>query len=305
MEKRIKAALALSILSPVFGELISGSSPPLEFFNPLAFIFLWGLYGGGVLIMRELWVRWGAGYMRLMIIGMTYGIIEEGLAIKSFFDPNWMDLGILGTYGRIAGTNLVWAVWLSIFHAIYSITIPILLIGILYPEFRGKRLLTDKGRKKVLAVFLLTCALIFGLLNPYAPPPVQYILTLLVVAAFLKLSSEKEVWNPSIRLPLERHPFLWGTAFAFYMMFMFTILPKSGMPFWVPCILGVLMTLVFYGSLDRLSEKRILALIMGLMTFLMLIGIVLELNGVIGAAAAGLLMYVLLFRIYRKLPDTP
>jgi len=88
----------LSILSPVFGELVSGSSPPLEFFNPLVFVFLWGLYGCGVLLMRELWVRWGKGYMRLMVLGVVYGIIEEGLAIKSFFDPNWMDLGVYATY---------------------------------------------------------------------------------------------------------------------------------------------------------------------------------------------------------------
>ncbi len=300
----MKAAIVLSILSPVFGELISGSSPPLEFFNPLNFVFLWGLYGGGVLLMHELWVRWGRGYMRLMLLGMAYGMIEEGLAIKSFFDPNWMDLGILGTYGRVAETNLVWAIWLSIFHAVYSITVPILLIGIIYPEFGEKRLLTDRALEKVLAVFLATCTFIFLLLNPYTPPPVQYLLTMFIIALFLKWSSEERVWQPSPRLPLQGNPFLWGAGFAFYLMFMFSILPKTGIPFPIPSILGILMTIVFYGSLDVLSRKGKLGLILGLMTFLLLIDIILELRGVVGTGAVGILVFLFLLTKYRKMPDT-
>jgi len=117
---------------------MSGSTPPLEIINPISFLFLWAFYGGGVLLIRELWLRWGKGYARLMILGVTYGIIEEGLAVKSFFDPNWPDLGILGTYGRVLETNLVWAVWLSIFHAVISISVPILLVEILFEDINDK-----------------------------------------------------------------------------------------------------------------------------------------------------------------------
>jgi len=46
--------ILLLLLSPVIAELLSGSSPPLEFFNPLVFVLLVGLYGSGVLIVREL-----------------------------------------------------------------------------------------------------------------------------------------------------------------------------------------------------------------------------------------------------------
>jgi hypothetical protein len=37
MKKRIPPALALFVLAPAIGELISGSAPPAEFFNPLTF----------------------------------------------------------------------------------------------------------------------------------------------------------------------------------------------------------------------------------------------------------------------------
>ena len=45
--------------------------------------------------------------------------------VKSWFDPHWVDLGIFGSYGRLAGVNWVWAAGLTIYHAIYSIGLPI------------------------------------------------------------------------------------------------------------------------------------------------------------------------------------
>jgi len=67
------------------------------------------LYGSGAIIVRELKVRWKKNYVSMFILGAAYGIIEEGLMVKSFFDPNWMNLGILGSYGRWLGVNWVWA----------------------------------------------------------------------------------------------------------------------------------------------------------------------------------------------------
>src|SRR5437016_3671160 len=45
--------LALILLSPVIAEMLSGSSPPLEWLNPVAALLLIWLYGSGVLVMRE------------------------------------------------------------------------------------------------------------------------------------------------------------------------------------------------------------------------------------------------------------
>lgn len=108
--------ILLVLLSPVIAELLSGSAPPLEFFNPLGFVILVGLYGSGVLIVRELSLKWGNGWSTILLLGIAYGIIEEGLAVKSFFDPQWMDLGILGVYGRWIGVNWVWSFYLTVYH---------------------------------------------------------------------------------------------------------------------------------------------------------------------------------------------
>ncbi|MCD6244170.1 MAG: hypothetical protein J7J65_02910 [Candidatus Korarchaeota archaeon] len=51
----------------------------------------------------------------------AYGIVEEGVMTRSFFCPTWPDLGILAEYGRWIGVNWVWAIQLTIFHAVFSI----------------------------------------------------------------------------------------------------------------------------------------------------------------------------------------
>ena len=36
----------------------------------------------------------------IILLRGAYRVREEGVVVKSFFDPNWVDLGILGIYGR-------------------------------------------------------------------------------------------------------------------------------------------------------------------------------------------------------------
>ncbi len=138
MMKKIKipSALTLWIVAPIFGELFSGSSPLNEYINPVTFLTLGLLYGSGAIICRELVIRWNKGWVSLLLLGFAYGIYEEGLLVQSFFDPAWMDLGVLATYGRVAGVNWVWTEHLTIFHALISILASVAFVEILYPQRR-------------------------------------------------------------------------------------------------------------------------------------------------------------------------
>jgi len=139
MLQRIPPAFALFIIAPVFGELFSGSASLNEFVNPITFIALTLLYGCGAIIAREWVIRWRKGWFSLFLLGLAYGIYEEGLLVQSFFDPTWMDLGTLATYGRVAGVNWVWVVHLTIYHALISIAASVAFVEILYPHRRGER----------------------------------------------------------------------------------------------------------------------------------------------------------------------
>ena len=182
MKRRRTAAWILALLSPTIAELLSGSSPPLEFFNPIMFAGLLGMYGAGVLVVRELATSWGKGWASVLVLGVAYAIAEEGLACKSFFDPGWADLGDLATYGRFWSVNWVWTVWLVVYHAVISISLPILISQLLYPEFNRKRLLSERQFKVVFWMFwidIAVFALAFG--TNYLPPAAQYLLAVAAV----------------------------------------------------------------------------------------------------------------------------
>ncbi len=150
VDQRRRAALFLFLFSAISAELITGSSPPLQFLllSPLLF----GYYGCGVLSVHEATVRWRKGWPTVLLLGMAYGIVEEGLTNLTFFNPNWP--GVV-TYGRLAGVNWVWSVTLAIVHGIISISIPILVTQLVFPEFKWQPLLRTRAARLVPLAFAL------------------------------------------------------------------------------------------------------------------------------------------------------
>lgn len=202
IKKLFSPALVLFLLAPTIGELLSGSAPPAEFFAPVGFILLAVLYGGGAILARELMHRWRKGWPTLLLLGAAYGIIEEGLMVKSFFDPHWMDLDVLAFYGRWDGVNWIWSLLLTVYHAVFSIAIPILLVSLMFPERRGQPWVSRRGFQVLSALFVLDGLLIFFLLTLYRPPAILY---LLAVGATLGLGLLAR-WVPHPLFPQNDKP---------------------------------------------------------------------------------------------------
>ena len=188
---KIPPALVLFLLSPAIGELLSGSSPPSEFFTPFGFTIMALLYGGGALTARELKVRWGRGMGSLLILGAAYGVLEEGLMVASFQNPGWQDLGILGVFGRWLGVNWVWAAELTAYHAVVSIAVPVMLVELAYPERKAEPWLSGMWLKIVpglLAADVVLGLFIFSAFTGFRPPLPQYSLFVLLTAALVLLA---------------------------------------------------------------------------------------------------------------------
>jgi hypothetical protein len=98
-------------------------------------------------------------------MGMAYGIYEEGIMVRSFFDQNWMDLGELAHYGRWIGINWIWAIALTIFHSAVSISLPILLTNLLFPKHKEEAWLSKKAFIFFSILFLFNALLgpLFGM----------------------------------------------------------------------------------------------------------------------------------------------
>jgi len=113
------------------------------------------LYGTGAVVIREITRRWEKGWVSILLMGMAYGIFEEGIIVRSFFDPGWQDLGQLAFYGRWIGVNWIWSIALTIFHAVVSILIPIAITELLFPEKKDMLWLSKRELIIAIIIFLI------------------------------------------------------------------------------------------------------------------------------------------------------
>ena len=209
--------LALLLLAPGIPELLTGSTPitPLVT-NPSGFAVSFsldiGLYGTGALLIREFAVFYRKGWASILLLGAAYGIAEEGFGVHTFFQTSGSPVNALGTYGHAFGVNWVWALGLTIFHATYSIALPILLTQLWFPAARDARWL-DRGLVGLVAIVYAFEVTLFAFLVGHGPSPGALGFFLAVVAILLYLA----VRVPRDLLALPRGPRRigrWGLVLA-------------------------------------------------------------------------------------------
>ncbi|WP_206061036.1 hypothetical protein [Nonomuraea basaltis] len=232
MFKRILPALCLLVLAPLVGEYLLGNIA----INALPMIIgLIPLYGGGALLIREVARRWRLGWPGIILLGLAYAVIEEGLLTQSLFNPDYVGLRLLD-YGFIPalGIGAYWTVFVLAIHGVWSIAVPISIVeaGSRRPDtpWLGKVGLTVSA-----VLFLLGGAVPIALASPaiYPLSAAQITWTLitavaLIIAAFL-----------SVRF---RRPLLPATPASPWIVFAITI--AAGLAFWLPTMVGKLQSIV-------------------------------------------------------------
>ena len=286
--KKSLPAIVLFFLSPTIAELLSGSAPPVEFFNPVGFILLATLYGSGAILVRELTIRWHKGWATLLTLGAAYGIVEEGLMVKSFFDPDWVDLGILGSYGRWAGVNWVWGIQVTIYHALISIAIPILLTELIFPSRRNEAWIGRRGFIILPIILAADVTLGYFFITAYRPPAIHYVLILAIVAATVALAWRlpSQPFTPKAVNP-RRSVWFWLTGFlgtiAFFIVFWG--LPNTTLPPVLTILISLGLIALIMWILARMSgngtawtDMQQLALASGPLSFFILLSPLQEFN---------------------------
>ncbi|HEX2994037.1 MAG TPA: hypothetical protein VHP14_04415 [Anaerolineales bacterium] len=283
-KRRIPPALALWLIAPVFGELVSGSTPLNEYISPFT-ILLCMLYGSGAVIIRERLIRGGKSWRGLLWLGAAYGIFEEGLMVRSFFDPNWQDLEQLGIYGRAIGVNWVWTEHLIIFHMLISVAASIVFVEILYPDQRATPWIGTRGTKWNL-IFLAITLPVGALMNPYNTPDIWlgvcwFAIVLMALAAWhagQAPATAKEAQG--VRVP---PPWLfWWIAFLGMVgqtAIIYVPAERNNLPFLVTMLLVALFDLLILwvvlrwsGNAQSWDDRHRLALINGGLSFWLVLG---------------------------------
>jgi hypothetical protein len=222
-----------------------------------------------------------------------------------------MDLGTLGWYGRFWGINWVWAVWLTLYHAVCSITIPIIVTDMIFPQFKGVRLTDDIGWKSYQGFFTAGAMIylfVFLCLTPYRPPVMQFMLVsfLMVLAIYMafkvpsplfKANSGVPTWSPRQFLAL-------GCFFMFFSFFGF----GSGigsipfLPVLVVCAvdLFVLVLLITHFGTES-NNRHLVAFTAGCEGPFIFLGFILEIfNHILGMSLVSIGAIVFFAWLYKR-----
>jgi hypothetical protein len=295
MRKTLLPALTLFLLSPIVGELVSGSAPPAQWLSPATWLFMVPLYGTGALLARELMIRWRAGWVGILLLGAAYGILEEGVDVMSFFNTAWPDLGAAASYGRWADVSWVWAIHLTAYHAAFSIAIPILLTHLIFPQSRSIHWL---GRIGCIVIgWMLGTAVLLGNIAfrskfAYSPPALPYLgaLAAVVVLVLLARRARPPAPVPDLEEKPLPHPILYSLAgFGSTLIFFIAgwVLPQTT----IPPILAILIGLALVAGVTALlassyrhgrqfTDTRKLGLAFGGLTFFSVLSPFVQAQGV-------------------------
>ncbi len=134
--KRIAAVITLALLSPLIAEYLSGS---MSFAQIAAMPVMLAIYGGGVVLIRELVRRTRRGWPSILLLGLAYALVEEGIADQSLFNPNFMGLRLLDPgFIPALGIGVPATIFAFGIHVIWSIAVPIALAESLFPSIRNE-----------------------------------------------------------------------------------------------------------------------------------------------------------------------
>jgi hypothetical protein len=279
IKRHTSPGLTLFLLAPILGELLSGHQSPLEFFNPLNLIILSLPYGCGAVICRELMVRWNKGRFSLLLLGAAYGMYEEGIVVRSFFNPGWGELGQLREYTYVSGVAWTYAEVLIHFHVIVSITASVILAEIAYPKQRHKSWVSNKTLALCFVALLLWIPA--GILMTSYFPPVHLYISAWLIICVLVLAARYLPAQPfkMRKVPVPRPRWFWllGTVNMTIFFFMVFLTPQySVLPYYVTALLlvaldGITLWIILRWSGNGFSwdDRHRLALIAGELSFFM------------------------------------
>lgn len=153
MFRRSAPAFVLFLLTPLVAEYLLGDL----LLSQLAIVLVLApLYGAGAVFIRELARRNGRGWPTILTLALAYGLLEEGFATQSLFNPHYLGLRLLD-FGFIPalGISSAWTVFVLSLHVAWSIGVPIALTELLFRARRTEPWLGNFGFYGFALLFVL------------------------------------------------------------------------------------------------------------------------------------------------------
>lgn len=265
-KKNLLYFILLLIFPPMVIEMLTGSTPPVNYFTPLVLIIFAIVYGLVVVLIREMKIRWNLTWQFIFLFPIM-GILIEGIFMQSFFNIYHEDLNELSNVGVFLGVQWPWTIYLCLAHGLLAVALPLYMVDILIPSMRKTTLLTRRGIIISLALIaLVTIIQLLGINNGDNPMYRYYSVTFLgtvgciaVIGSLIYLAYRFKDIKLEKR-DYKKHKFMGIIAFACTFAFlMATHLVVQTSPA-ATILLQILLTLVFIAFSYRyiyLSKRQL------------------------------------------------
>ena len=135
--------------STSFGASVTVPSAAFTFF-----LLTWPSYAFPVLLIREAVVAWNKWIASLLALGISYGALNEGLLAKTYFSVTPTSPKLGGGVGSWIGINWPWVTEITLFHMVVSISVPVMLSFLIFPETRDERFLSERAIRWLVGLVL-------------------------------------------------------------------------------------------------------------------------------------------------------
>lgn len=210
-----KQIFSLMVLSPLLAEVLSSNVSLATFLEPVNLLLLATVgYGVPILVIREFTVRKRLGVPGLLLLGLAYGIYNEGLIAKTFLLVHGVPVPQFDGYGMALGFGVPWALLITLWHALFSVLLSILYVYHFFPA-ASREPWIGKRTAWVLLVAVLAVGVVNFLSlsnNGRQGSPLQLVVLLATVALLTLLALRAS--RPAIVLHAEssRKFVWWGVA---------------------------------------------------------------------------------------------
>jgi hypothetical protein len=184
--RRVLPAIVLFLTAPLVAEFLLGNLPITWLFT---LVLLAPMYGGGALLIREAVRRSGRGTGTMLLLGVAYGVLEEGLVTQSLFNPNYAGAHLLDQgFVPALGIAVPWTLFVLTLHAVWSTTVPIVLVEACVPARRTTPWLRTPGIVVTTVLFVVglagNTATTLGM-DPFVAPLPRLVTSALVIVVLV------------------------------------------------------------------------------------------------------------------------
>ncbi|MGA7409369.1 MAG: hypothetical protein WBW33_02725 [Bryobacteraceae bacterium] len=266
--KRIAPAITLLILAPVVAEVLSGATRVSFLVVLIPEIMVWGC---GALMIREIALRWRAGWTSMLLLGLALAVAEEFIIQQTSIAPlPWLSGQ---AYGRAFGVNWVYFLYMLGYESVWVVLVPIQLTQLIFPERRNEEWLRTGGLVISAPVFMLGSFIAWFTWTQqartvvfhapkYSPPPALIFAGLLAIALLAAAAWAVRGIADAGMSPSRKAPNPWLVKMGTFLL---------GMPWWVlislvfipnvpiapaiPLAAGLLWAILAYAVIRRWSSS--------------------------------------------------